>query len=213
MEPAAVDQAPAGPARTATSTMLAGVILIAVAVVFLWYAPDSYNVYKALHVTAILIWVGGDLTLTTLGIVFERRRDGSALAELGKMGAWIGTRVYTPALFAAFAFGVALIQKGGLGWGAFWIDFAIAGWAVAACGRHRLRRPGARPDRQGRAAVRPRLGGGGASREAAVHDLPLRHGAARVDRDRHDGEAVQLNSRSGPERKSLPSGGLFRLTA
>ena len=133
MEPAAVDQAPAGPARTATSTMLAGVILIAVAVVFLWYAPDSYNVYKALHVTAILIWVGGDLTLTTLGIVFERRRDGSALAELGKMGAWIGTRVYTPALFAAFAFGVALIQKGGLGWGAFWIDFAIAGWAVAAC--------------------------------------------------------------------------------
>ena len=113
--------------------MLAGVILIAVAVVFLWYAPDSYNVYKALHVTAILIWVGGDLTLTTLGIVFERRRDGSALAELGKMGAWIGTRVYTPALFAAFAFGVALIQKGGLGWGAFWIDFAIAGWAVAAC--------------------------------------------------------------------------------
>lgn len=132
MEPAAVDQPPAGPARTATSTMVAGVILIALAIVFLWYAPDSYNVYKALHVVAILIWVGGDLTLTTLGIVFERRGDGSALAELGKMGAWIGTRVYTPALFAAFAFGVALIQKGGLGWGAFWIDFAIAGWAVAA---------------------------------------------------------------------------------
>jgi uncharacterized membrane protein len=133
MEPAAVDQPPAGAGRTATSTMIAGVILIAVAIVFLWYAPDSYNVYKALHVTAILVWVGGDLTLTTLGIVFERRGDASALAELGKMGAWIGTRVYTPALFAAFAFGVALIQKGGLGWGAFWIDFAIAGWAVAAC--------------------------------------------------------------------------------
>jgi uncharacterized membrane protein len=132
MEPAAVDQAPAAPSRTATSTILAGIVLIVVTIVFLWFAPDSYNVYKALHVVAILIWVGGDLTLTTLGIVFERRGDGSALAELGKMGAWIGTRVYTPALFAAFAFGVALIQKGGLGWGAFWIDFAIAGWAVAA---------------------------------------------------------------------------------
>jgi uncharacterized membrane protein len=132
MEPAAVDEAPAAPSRTATSTILAGIVLIVVTIVFLWFAPDSYNVYKALHVVAILIWVGGDLTLTTLGIVFERRGDGSALAELGKMGAWIGTRVYTPALFAAFAFGVALIQKGGLGWGAFWIDFAIAGWAVAA---------------------------------------------------------------------------------
>jgi uncharacterized membrane protein len=120
-----------GPARTATSTMLAGILLITVAIVFLWYTPDSYNVYKALHVTAILLWVGGDMTLTTLGIVFERKRDAAALAELGKMGGWIGPKVYTPALFAAFAFGAAMIQKGHLGWGAFWIDFAIAGWAVA----------------------------------------------------------------------------------
>ena len=119
------------PARTATSTILAGIVLISVSIVFLWYAPYAYNVYKAFHVVAILIWVGGDITLTTLGIVFERRRDGSALAELGKMGAWIGTRVYTPALFAAFAFGAAMIEKGDLGWGSFWIDFAIAGWAVA----------------------------------------------------------------------------------
>jgi uncharacterized membrane protein len=131
IESAAVDRAPVGPARTATSTILAGIVVIVVGIVFLWFAPYSYNVYKALHVTAVLIWVGGDITLTTLGIVFERRGDGGALAELGKMGAWIGTRVYTPALFAAFAFGVAMIEKGNLGWGAFWIDFAIAGWAVA----------------------------------------------------------------------------------
>jgi len=132
MESSQAANAEAAPARTATSTILAGIVLITVAIVFLWYAPYSYNVYKALHVLAILIWVGGDITLTTLGIVFERRRDGGALAELGKMGAWIGTRVYTPALFAAFAFGVALIEKGGLGWGTFWIDFGIAGWCVAA---------------------------------------------------------------------------------
>jgi uncharacterized membrane protein len=116
---------------TATSTMLAGFVLIAGAVVFLWFAPSSYTIYKALHVVSILVWVGGDVTLTTLGIVFERRRDSGALAELGKMGAWVGTRVYTPALFAAFAFGVALIEKGDLGWSSFWIDFALAGWVVA----------------------------------------------------------------------------------
>jgi uncharacterized membrane protein len=128
-----LEAAPAGqaPATTATSTMLAGIAVIAGAIVFLWFAPGAYLVYKALHVVAILVWVGGDVTLTTLGIVFERRRDAGALAELGKMGAWIGTRVYTPALFAAFAFGAAMIEKGGLGWGSFWIDFAIAGWAVA----------------------------------------------------------------------------------
>src|SRR4051812_16065176 len=122
---------PPAPGRTALSTMVAGLVLISGAAVFLWFAPGSYLVYKALHVAAVIVWVGGDVTLTTLGIVFERRRDAGALAELGKMGAWIGTRVYTPALFAAFAFGAAMIEKGGLGWGSFWIDFAIAGWAVA----------------------------------------------------------------------------------
>ena len=131
MEPTATATAEAPPARTAVSTMLAGVLLVAGAIVFLWYAPYSYNIYKALHVLAIVIWVGGDVTLTTLGIVFERRGDGEALAQLGKMGGWIGTRVYTPTLFAVFGLGVALIEKGNLGWHQFWIDFAIAGWGIA----------------------------------------------------------------------------------
>ncbi len=120
------------PARTATSTMLAALLLVAGTIVFLWYAPYAYNVYKALHVISIVVWVGGDVTLTTLGIVFERRRDGEALAQLGKMGAWVGTRVYTPALFAVLGFGIALVEKGGFGWNQFWIDFALAGWAIAA---------------------------------------------------------------------------------
>ena len=112
--------------------MLATLVLVAGAVVFLWYAPASYQVYLTLHVVAVVIWVGGDITLTTLGIVFERRADGETLAALGKMGAWIGTRIYTPALFAAFGLGVALVEKGHWGWSTFWIDFAIAGWAIAA---------------------------------------------------------------------------------
>lgn len=133
IEPAAtaepVEAAPGGASRTA---LLAGLLLLAGAVVFLWFAPDAYSIYKALHVTFAVIWVGGDVTLTTLGIVFELKRDGETLAALGKMGAWIGVKVYTPALFAVLAFGIATIEKGGLGWGTFWIDFGLAGWAVAA---------------------------------------------------------------------------------
>jgi uncharacterized membrane protein len=126
--PAAVE----APLRTAASAMVAAVVLIAVAIVFLWFAPGSYEIYLALHVVAIVIWVGGDVTLTTLGVIFERRRDGDTLAALGTMGGWIGPRVYTPALFAAFGLGVALVEKGHWGWNHFWIDFAIAGWAVSA---------------------------------------------------------------------------------
>lgn len=118
-------------ARTAQSALLAGLALIAGTVVLLWYAPDSYSIYKALHVLSAVIWVGGDVTLTTLGIVFERRRDSETLAALGKLGAWIGVKVYTPAAFAVFAFGAALMQKGGWGWHIVWVDLALAGWAIA----------------------------------------------------------------------------------
>jgi uncharacterized membrane protein len=126
--------ADAAPARdsTATSTLLAAALLVAGSVVLLWYAPDSYDVYKALHVISIVIWVGGDVTLTTLGLVFERRRDGEALTQLGKLGAWIGVHVYTPALFAVLGFGIALMEKGEWPWNVFWVDFALVGWAIAA---------------------------------------------------------------------------------
>ena len=133
MESAQAAEVPAV-GKLSNSALLAGLILVVGAIVILWYAPASYQVYKALHVVSIVVWVGGDITLTTLGIVFERRADGPTLAALGKMGTWIGTRVYTPALFLAFAFGAALMEKGHYDWwGVFWIDFALAGWLIAAC--------------------------------------------------------------------------------
>jgi hypothetical protein len=56
--------------------LAAGALLLAGAIVFLWYSAASYQVYLALHILAVTVWVGGDVTLTTLGIVFERKQDG-----------------------------------------------------------------------------------------------------------------------------------------
>jgi uncharacterized membrane protein len=112
-------------------TLLAGALLLAGAIVFLWYAPGSYHVYLALHILAVTVWVGGDISLTTLGIVFEQKRDGPTLAALGRMGTWIGTHVYTPALFFVFGFGVALVEKSGTPWDQFWVIFGIVAWSLA----------------------------------------------------------------------------------
>jgi len=122
----AAADAPRPVAPIGVDALIAGALLLAGAIVFLWYAPASYEIYLALHVLAVVVWVGGDITLTTLGIVFESKQDGPTLAALGRMGAWIGTRVYTPALFFVFGFGVALVEKSGIGWNHFWIVFAIA---------------------------------------------------------------------------------------
>ena len=112
-------------------TLAAGALLLVFAIVFLSFAPFTYQIYKAVHVVAAVIWVGGDVTLTTLGIVFERRKEGETLAALGRMGTWIGTRVYTPVLFVVIAFGLALMHEGHFGYGHFWVIFALLGWATA----------------------------------------------------------------------------------
>ena len=115
----------------ALDALLAGALLLAGTILFLWYAPGSYQIYLALHVLAVTMWVGGDITLTTLGIVFEQKQDGPTLAALGRMGTWIGTRVYTPTLFFVFGFGVALVEKSGQPWDEFWVIFGVVGWAMA----------------------------------------------------------------------------------
>ena len=113
-------------------TILAGVFLFAGAILFLALAPSAYYVYLAIHVLSAVVWVGGDVTLTTLGIVFERRGEGETLGALGRMGAWIGTRVYTPTLVVTLVFGIILMQKGNFDWGEFWVVFGLVGWAIAA---------------------------------------------------------------------------------
>jgi uncharacterized membrane protein len=113
-------------------TLIAGVALLVGAVILLSFAPATYQIYLAIHVIAVVVWVGGDITLTTLGIVFERRQDGETLAALGKMGAWIGVKVYTPALFVVIVFGIALMHEGHIDWGQFWVIFALIGWTITA---------------------------------------------------------------------------------
>jgi uncharacterized membrane protein len=113
------------------STVLAGLVLLGGIVVALSFAPNAYSIFLGLHVLSSVIWAGGDLTLTTLGVRYERLSDAATLATLGKIGAWIGTRVYTPAAVGTVVFGVALMAEGNLDWGQFWVIFGLVGWSIA----------------------------------------------------------------------------------
>lgn len=133
MEPAA--ETPKGAPRLfggfGVDALGAGLLLLVGTILFLSVAPYTFQIYLAIHVVSAVVWVGGDVTLTTLGIVFERRGDGETLAALGRMGTWIGTRVYTPTLFVVIAFGIALMHEGNIDWGQFWVIFGLIGWAIA----------------------------------------------------------------------------------
>src|SRR5262245_62775350 len=92
-------------------SVLAGALLVVGAIVCLALAvePYAYTIYLSLHVLAAVVWVGGNVTLVSLGIVFERRNDQDVMHVLGRLGGWVGPRVYSPASFAVLAFGTAMM--------------------------------------------------------------------------------------------------------
>ena len=115
----------------ALMTPLIGLALVAVGIIFLWQGPDRYSALKAVHVAFAVLWVGGGATLTILGIAAEARNDQAQLASIGALAAWVGERVFTPSSLIVLGFGIWLVEEGDLGWGHFWIDFALAVWAVS----------------------------------------------------------------------------------
>lgn len=128
--PATADLKPRG--TYALLTPLITAALVVVAIVFLWQAPSSYEIYKGLHVVAAVLWVGGGLSLIILAISAELRNDAERLTFLGHSAEWIGNRVFTPASLAVLGFGIAMTAKGDIGYDEFWILFALVVWAVSA---------------------------------------------------------------------------------
>lgn len=108
-------------------TPVAGAILLAGAIVFLWFSPGAYQIFKAVHVLAAVTWVGGGLGITISALLAQRARDSHALVALMKQADSLGKYVFMPAALVVLAFGIAMVEKAHWGWSRFWIDFALAG--------------------------------------------------------------------------------------
>jgi uncharacterized membrane protein len=106
-------------------------LLLIGAALFLWKAPDSYTVYKAIHVGFAVVWVGGGAGLTVIALMAERASDPRELATIAKYAEQLAMKVFTPSGLLVVIFGVLMVHKGHWGWGTFWIDFALVMWAVS----------------------------------------------------------------------------------
>jgi uncharacterized membrane protein len=131
MEPTLAGAAAPTDSRSSQLTLLAGLVLLVGSIVFLWQSSGAYEIYKTLHVAFAVIWVGGGIALTIIGLLAERADDPRDLATIVKYAEKLGQRVFSPSSVVVLAFGIAMIEKGGLGWGTFWIDFALVLWAVS----------------------------------------------------------------------------------
>jgi uncharacterized membrane protein len=112
---------------------LLGVVVV-VAVVFAFSSTllpnDWYALFKAVHVTFAVLWVGGGLLLTILGLTAERSGDAAEVAHVARQAALVGERVFAPAGLVVFLMGIAMMINTNFGWGKFWVVIGLIGYVA-----------------------------------------------------------------------------------
>jgi uncharacterized membrane protein len=124
------------PAEDRSSGALTFVLLAAVLVVAAIFAFSStalpnhwYAVFKTVHVTFAVLWVGGGFMITILAIIAERSNDPREIAQLAKWAGAVGEKLFAPAGLIVFLMGVAMMINTNWGWDKFWIVAGLVGYA------------------------------------------------------------------------------------
>jgi uncharacterized membrane protein len=94
-------------------------------------AIDTYFWLKSVHVLAAVMWVGGAVMLTLLGLMTLAERDPVRLAQFARQVAFLGGRYFPPLSLMVVGFGFWMVEYADLGYGATWLQLGIAGWIAS----------------------------------------------------------------------------------
>ena len=83
------------------------------------------NLFKFLHVLAVIVWLGGVLTVNVLQVLVSRGDDRAAQASLLRLGDLYGRAVIAPAAAFTLLTGVVRVEQIGVGYGTFWVAWGI----------------------------------------------------------------------------------------
>jgi len=132
-----MDTPATGAAAARGSAGLTYLLLAAVAVVVAIFAfnatalPDHwYAVFKAVHVLVAVTWVGGGVLLTVLGMRAQRASDPRQIVIIAREAAFVGERIFAPAGLVVLLMGIAMMINTNWGWGKFWVDAGLVGYAI-----------------------------------------------------------------------------------
>ncbi len=135
METPNIAQTPArsGPS-SAQITAAIGSTVVIVGLVFAfdagYFASHWYMLFKWIHVTLAVFWVGGGLLLTTIALRAERSQEPEEMAYIARTAAFVGERLFAPAGLLVFLMGIAMMINTDWGWGKFWVVVGLLGYAV-----------------------------------------------------------------------------------
>ena len=109
-------------------TALIGAAFLLVAVIFA-ASSSWYLTFKAVHVIFAVVWIGGGLMLTILGVIAERRERPGRTGHDRTPGLDGRREALHPASIIVLLAGIAMMMNVDWGWDHFWIVFGLIGFA------------------------------------------------------------------------------------
>jgi uncharacterized membrane protein len=91
---------------------------------------SSYDLWLFLHVTAVVVWVGGAITGQLFGYLAQKAQDPARSAAFGRDIYLIATRVFLPASIVVLLSGFALQEDGNWDWSEPFLWMGLLLWAV-----------------------------------------------------------------------------------
>jgi Predicted integral membrane protein (DUF2269) len=132
--PVAAEAAPRSSSARLTAAI--GLVVIAVGIVFAFDSADAphwFALFKWIHVSVAVFWVGGGILLTILGLKAEMSTDPNEIVTLARWAGWVGERLFAPAGGVVLLMGIAMLIHGGdpiIAWGKFWVIVGLVGYAL-----------------------------------------------------------------------------------
>ncbi len=91
----------------------------------------TYNLFKFLHVAAVIVWVGGVVALIVIPARLAREGGMAATAALGRQAAFYGRSVVGPAAVLTLVAGIVMVVVGRLPLDTLWIAYGFLGIVVS----------------------------------------------------------------------------------
>jgi uncharacterized membrane protein len=115
-----------------TYALLATVVLVATIFAFSSNALPNhwYGVFKTVHLIFAVAWIGGGMLVTILGLRAQRETDPGAVVTIARQAAFAGEKIFAPAGLVVFVMGISMMINTNWGWGTFWIDAGLIGYAL-----------------------------------------------------------------------------------
>ena len=125
------------PAASRASTRITVGIGLAVAVVGLIFALNTtdapshwFAVFKLIHVSVAVFWVGGGIVLTALALWAQTKNDPEELATVARQAAFVGEKLFAPAGLVVLAMGITMVINDHIGFGTTWVVVGLVGYAL-----------------------------------------------------------------------------------